>query len=380
MTDTASNRALPVLNLQVGGLAYYLGTHAALKEGCTHLLADSWTSDNRDLSIVDKNLELTETFWRERSAEEAEQELIAKCSLGVFRLRQNRRETLVWAYSKTNEACTALMKKLKELFPQAKRTSNLIDVTFWHYSEHDGPRSSDRQLHAPKWSEIETNYTPDTRAKINKLWTVEPDAEKGGKLILFTGIPGTGKTFAIRAMAEEWGDWCQIHYVMDPEKFFSEGDYLFKVILGGEDMIAGKLNSDEDVIDKEEERPEWRLIVLEDAGELIAKDAKTQVGQGLSRLLNLCEGLLGQGLRVMVLITTNEELGNLHKAVVRPGRILSQISFNAFDRPAAMEWLTDHELDPASVSLPGTITLCDLYLALDPERAAEPEHASIGFR
>ena len=39
----------------------------------------------------------------------------------------------------------------------------------------------------------------------------------------------------------------------------------------------------------------WRLLVLEDAGELMAASARAEVGQGLSRLLNLTDGLLGQG-------------------------------------------------------------------------------------
>ena len=42
-------------------------------------------------------------------------------------------------------------------------------------------------------------------------------------------------------------------------------------------------------------------------------------GQGLSRLLNVSDGLLGEGLRAVVLVTTNEPLRRLHPAVVRPG-------------------------------------------------------------
>ena len=48
----------------------------------------------------------------------------------------------------------------------------------------------------------------------------------------------------------------------------------------------------------------WRLLVLEDTGELLTPDAKTVIGQGLSRFLNVVDGLIGQGLRVLVLVTT----------------------------------------------------------------------------
>ena len=36
--------------------------------------------------------------------------------------------------------------------------------------------------------------------------------------------------------------------------------------------------------------------MLEDTGELLDPDAKTVIGQGLSRFLNVVDGLIGQGL------------------------------------------------------------------------------------
>ncbi len=74
-------------------------------------------------------------------------------------------------------------------------------------------------------------------------------------------------------------------------------------------------------------RARWRLLVLEDADELLRADAKKETGQALSRLLNVADGFLGQGERVLVLITTNEPLGRLHPAVIRPGRCLAEVEF-----------------------------------------------------
>jgi len=53
---------------------------------------------------------------------------------------------------------------------------------------------------------------------------------------------------------------------------------------------------------------------------MMGADAKSQVGQGLSRLLNVSDGILGQGTKIMILVTTNENLGKLNPAVMRPGR------------------------------------------------------------
>lgn len=176
-------------------------------------------------------------------------------------------------------------------------------------------------------------------------------------------MPGTGKTYALRALAEEWADWARLHYILDPEAFFGKGDYLLNVILGEDQYRSTK--------DKER----WRVIVLEDAGEMLAKDAKLQVGQGLARLLNLCDGLLGQGLRVMVLITTNEEVGALHEAVKRPGRCLANISFENFTAAGAKTWLEAHGSNQLVKS---GATLADLYAVID-GRVTVEERKAAGF-
>jgi hypothetical protein len=85
-----------------------------------------------------------------------------------------------------------------------------------------------------------------------------------------------------------------------------------------------------------------RLLILEDTGELLALDAKIRTGQGLSRLLNVVDGLIGQGLRFLVLVTTNETLGSLHPAVSRPGRCLAEIEFTPFPPSEADAWLESH--------------------------------------
>jgi hydroxymethylglutaryl-CoA lyase len=65
-------------------------------------------------------------------------------------------------------------------------------------------------------------------------------------------------------------------------------------------------------------------------------------GQALAKLLNLCDGLLGQGQKLLFLITTNEEVQNLHPAIVRHGRCLSNLEFPEFSDSEAREWLESH--------------------------------------
>ena len=72
----------------------------------------------------------------------------------------------------------------------------------------------------------------------------------------------------------------------------------------------------------------------------------------------MVNGLIGQGLRIFVLITTNEEVGRLHPAISRPGRCLSTVRFQPLDALAATAWLSERGVDCD----PGhPIALSDLY-------------------
>lgn len=113
--------------------------------------------------------------------------------------------------------------------------------------------------------------------------------------------------------------------MVEPERFLGDGAYLMTVLLGADDHDD---EEDDDV-------PRWRLIVIEDADELVRSAAKRAAGQSLSRLLNVADGFIGQGVNVLVLITTNEPVGRLHPAVVRPGRCLADVEFRALTRAEA---------------------------------------------
>jgi hypothetical protein len=338
---------LRTLQLQVV-TSNWFAINRACELGFTCSGSGSWVSDAEMPDHPDAKI-----LWEDCRAES--HDVVAEFPDAVVLLSRERRNISVSLYSKSQERNAELLDLIVKAMPRSERQSNVLDVTFWYHSQH-GPRSYDRQLQAPSWSEIEQNYPTVTQEKLAALHKIEPKEEGSGKLVLWQGEPGTGKTFALRALAEEWANWCRIHYVLDPEKFFMEGDYLLSVILGQDAPPSAQ------VVAADSERPQWRLVVLEDAGEMLTKDAKMQVGQGLARLLNLCDGLLGQGLRVLVLITTNEQIGSLNAAVSRPGRCLAQINFEKFDAASAARWLESHG---ATAKVVKQASLADLYAMAD---------------
>lgn len=259
-----------------------------------------------------------------------------------------------------------------------------VRVNFWNMTPRGTSRRT-RKLDMPKWEDIQGNYEHATATQISEFMTMKSWDDSRGKLIIWRGDPGLGKTYALRAMCQNWSEWASVHYIADPEQFLGDPDYLFQVMsfdpLEDTPGLAGLFDEDDDDdgdTGKNKNPITHRLIILEDAGELVGAEARAETGQALSRLLNAVDGMFGQGTKCVVMITTNEEKGKLHEAVGRHGRCAKDVTFQTFDLLEAADWLEANGADPNQAT--AGMSLSDLY-AMKHEHinAQEARPKTIGF-
>jgi chloramphenicol 3-O-phosphotransferase len=254
--------------------------------------------------------------------------------------------------ARTRSAADAGVQRLRARLRSDPPVSDRVSIAFWMRGESGGDVRH-REIEAPPFRVIASNYPTVVRRQLERLFEITRPSR--GRLILWRGAPGTGKSHALRALARAWAPWCSAHFIVDPEELLGRGgSYLL-------DLLSS---------DAEDEH-RWRLVILEDTGEMIAADARSVTGQALSRLLNVADGLIGQGTNTLLLITTNEPVGRLHPAARRPGRCLADIEFVPFSLVEARAWLTAHG---SSRDIDSPTTLAELFdeTANDAQVAADP--------
>ena len=357
--------SLPIARLEgAEGLARMLFLREALARGARvfgNARAER-LGEQLDLAQIEKLGEVRQASVGEQGVREA----LLRCAPGETLVLLSRRRGAFDVLVASGEAggVQQLAASLATAISVERRPRDVrVPVAFWARPGEDlyssgGPRW--RRLALPQLAEVAENYPVKVAAGLAALCAYGSGDALPGRLALWHGPPGTGKTWALRALGREWSQWCDLHYITDPERLLGgDSAYILNVLAGRSDP---DLDLEDEVEPRRNREERWRLLVLEDAGELLGLAAPTEVGRGFARLLNIADGLLGQGSRALVLVTTNEPLGKLHPAALRPGRAMATLEFAPLTPAEAGAWLASRGVE-RTLDSPATIAELHAILA-----------------
>jgi hypothetical protein len=198
---------------------------------------------------------------------------------------------------------------------------------------------------------LKDNYN-DEFSSINQKLTTFIDNKDTSGMVLLHGLPGSGKTTYLRYLISQ----CKARFIYLPNSLFCE--------LSNPEFFTFILNYSNSV------------IILEDCEELLKPRDQSGNNIGISTLLNLSDGLLGDAMRLKIICTFNTEVRNIDSALLRKGRLaykyefgpLSVLKVNKLFKKLKIDYLTDKPL-----------LLADIYSHLSDNGNNNNSKTKIGF-
>lgn len=184
-----------------------------------------------------------------------------------------------------------LFKKVMRFKVKPKSTSAISLII----SNGDSLKTTELPIKKPQL-DLKLHYNDEFQLVHKKTVSLLNEKEANG-LFLFHGLPGTGKTTYIKYL---------IHCLKKKVIFLSP-------------KMAGTL--DHHSMTQLMIENKNAVLVIEDAEELITSRNNQQRNSNLSMILNLTDGLLGEGLNIQIIATFNTDLKNIDKALLRKGRL-----------------------------------------------------------
>lgn len=198
--------------------------------------------------------------------------------------------------------------------------------------------------------EVEKHYNDDFQLVHTEVEKFLNNDDSG--LIILHGKHGTGKSSYIRHIAG-MTDKKVIYFTSDMAQQIASPNFI--------PFIMERKGS---------------VIVLEDCEELlVARSGRGSVNIGITNILNMSDGLLGDALNLKFVCTFNAPLRDIDKALLRKGRLVARYEFNDLAPEKANALIAEQNLDVPQQLSP--ISLADLYHYEKP--AFEQTKRAIGF-
>jgi hypothetical protein len=197
--------------------------------------------------------------------------------------------------------------------------------SFSYFVPGEGRSAYTSTIKSQHFKDISNNYTSNVSGSFNKLIDKIENNSNSAKLIIFNGPPGTGKTHAIKSFCSTLSTKYDIEFSLEPVNLLSNSSYMVQSLLTDDDK--------------------GKILILEDVDDVLKQSNKETYGDAISKFLNLLDGIIGQGRNFYVLVSCNTEEAKLSKAVTRPGRCLSYIEFECFNKETAIEWFKNKGID-----------------------------------
>jgi hypothetical protein len=223
--------------------------------------------------------------------------------------------------------------KIKEIYSTYKKEDKKEDPSFQMIRAHSGSYSSEeiklKRSYPKNDEELVLHYGEDFLPYRDEFFKYFKESKSGIHILL--GDPGTGKTSFIRYAVGQAAENHKFYFI--PPQFYNEL---------GSTQLLDFLRGEQENQDFEDEGK--LFLILEDSEKLLLPRSNGNAFS-VSELLNISDGLLGEGLDMHFICTINCRLDQLDNAIIRPGRLLTSQNFNPLPYELALK-LANHLKKP----------------------------------
>ena len=152
------------------------------------------------------------------------------------------------------------------------------------------------------------NYEDHVLEAFDKIISDLKSNTPSGRLSIFNGPPGGGKTFLVKAILQAADNSI---CVIVPSNMLQE--------LSSPSVIPSLID-----LRKSKGKEVPIVFMVEDADECLVTRADGNMS-AISAVLNLCDGIIGSLLDIRIVATTNADKMQLDKALIRPGRLSANV-------------------------------------------------------